>query len=163
MSKLVSNCQSPIEEKFAAALLDWFGGEDSDQITFRESCDLGVLIKAYAGTTQIFPPVGCAAQVHAGNYIVDFMFVAQRAGGGHPLMVAVECDGHEFHARTKQQVARDRSRDRTLTSCGIHVMRFTGSEIHHDATACADEAYNAIYDMYCRSLEDHWADARASA
>lgn len=162
MSKLVSHCQSPIEEMFAAAMLDWFG-EDTDQISYREPCDLAVLIRAYEGRKQVFPAVACAPQVRVGNYISDFMFVAQRAGGGQPILVAVECDGHDFHVKNKQQVARDRSRDRAFSSCGIHVMRFTGSEIHRDAVACADEAYEAIFGMYCKTVDDLWDAERASA
>jgi very-short-patch-repair endonuclease len=43
--------------------------------------------------------------------------------------IAIECDGHDFHERTKQQAARDRKRDRTLQALGYVVLRFTGSEI----------------------------------
>ena len=32
--------------------------------------------------------------------------------------VVVECDGHEFHERTKAQAARDRERDRGLQGIG---------------------------------------------
>lgn len=51
--------------------------------------------------------------------------------------VAVECDGHAFHERTKEQAASDRSRDRDLTLRGWSVMRFTGSEIHSAPDRCA--------------------------
>lgn len=46
--------------------------------------------------------------------------------------LAVECDGHDFHAKTKEQVARDRSKDRAATLSGIEFFRFTGSEIWRD-------------------------------
>jgi hypothetical protein len=55
-----------------------------------------------------------------------------------PILI-VECDGHDFHERTKEQARRDRSRDRYMTSLGFRVLRFTGSEIHRDAEACAQE------------------------
>lgn len=50
--------------------------------------------------------------------------------------VIVECDGHAFHERTKEQAQREKSRDRELLMAGWPVMRFTGSEIHKDAQAC---------------------------
>jgi very-short-patch-repair endonuclease len=49
----------------------------------------------------------------------------------------VECDGHAFHERTKEQAARDRSRDREFQLRGYTVLRFTGSEIHNDPLGCA--------------------------
>lgn len=45
----------------------------------------------------------------------------------------VECDGHEFHERTKEQAERDRSRDRAVQAMGWRIIRFTGSELYRDA------------------------------
>lgn len=52
----------------------------------------------------------------------------------------VECDGHDFHERTKEQAANDRSRDRAATLAGYTVMRFTGSELWRDPWGCAAQA-----------------------
>jgi very-short-patch-repair endonuclease len=49
----------------------------------------------------------------------------------------VECDGHDFHERTKDQAANDRSRDRAMAMMGLTVLRFTGSEIWNDPLGCA--------------------------
>lgn len=51
----------------------------------------------------------------------------------------VECDGHNFHERTKEQAAKDRNRDRTAQLGGIEVFRFTGSEIWRDPWGCAGQ------------------------
>jgi hypothetical protein len=51
--------------------------------------------------------------------------------------LVVECDGHDFHERTKEQAARDRSRDREGQLAGFTVFRFTGSELWRDAWGCA--------------------------
>lgn len=59
-------------------------------------------------------------------------------------ILAIECDGHDFHDRTKQQAAYDRARDRELLLRGITTIRFTGSEIHHSAERCAA----AVIDVY---------------
>lgn len=51
----------------------------------------------------------------------------------------VECDGHDFHERTKEQAARDRDRDRQAQLAGIEIFRFTGSELWRDPLGCADQ------------------------
>lgn len=63
---------------------------------------------------------------------------------GKLLQIAVECDGHDFHERTKAQAKRDRSRDRALQSLGLTVYRFTGSEISTAPAICAAEVLDAI-------------------
>lgn len=78
--------------------------------------------------------ISLKTQEQVGRYRVDFLLESY----GERLVV--ECDGHDFHERTKKQAARDRSRDRWLTGQGFHLMRFTGSEIYADALACGREA-----------------------
>jgi very-short-patch-repair endonuclease len=75
--------------------------------------------------------------------------------------LAIECDGHEFHDRTKQQAAYDRSRDRELLRIGIPTIRFTGSEIVHSPERCADEAYKCLLALpdTRRAHHDGWDDA----
>lgn len=51
----------------------------------------------------------------------------------------VECDGHDFHERTKEQAARDRARDRSVTMNGYTIFRFTGSELWRDPIRCVDQ------------------------
>lgn len=54
-------------------------------------------------------------------------------------LLVVECDGAEFHAITKEQVERDKRRDRYCAARGVCVMRFSGAEIHRDPRGCAAE------------------------
>lgn len=49
-----------------------------------------------------------------------------------PLKVAIEFDGHEFHERSKEQVARRNHRDRVLQIAGWTALHFSGSEFHAD-------------------------------
>jgi hypothetical protein len=51
----------------------------------------------------------------------------------------VECDGHDFHERTKEQAAKDRARDREAQTNGYEIFRFTGSELWKDPMACAKQ------------------------
>jgi very-short-patch-repair endonuclease len=87
---------------------------------------------------RIFP------QAHIGPYRADFLFVAIRGAGQKRLDLVVECDGHDFHERTKDQARHDRSRDRWMTAQGIQVFRFTGSEIMAAPLKVAQEVFLAL-------------------
>jgi very-short-patch-repair endonuclease len=52
---------------------------------------------------------------------------------------SVECDGHNFHERTKEQASHDKQRDRRLAAAGITTLRFTGSDIYNRLDQCIDE------------------------
>ena len=56
----------------------------------------------------------------------------------------VECDGHDFHDRTKEQASRDRARDRELKKLGYEVFRYTGSDIWADVYGCATESIDRV-------------------
>lgn len=74
------------------------------------------------------------------DWPVDFLIrvrTSEEVGRLHKAVV--ECDGHDFHERTKDQAVRDRSRDRRLQEAGIRVFRFTGAEIYRDPMGCAEE------------------------
>lgn len=81
-------------------------------------------------------------QVEIMTYRADFVV------GAWPRVerqqIVVECDGHEFHEKTKAQAEHDRRRDRAMQARGYKVFRFTGSEIHRDAFRCAGEVWNEL-------------------
>lgn len=60
------------------------------------------------------------------------------------VWIAIECDGHDFHERTKKQASSDRSRDRLLTAEGWRVIRFTGSELYGNVAGCVDELQRIV-------------------
>lgn len=62
----------------------------------------------------------------------------------HTRTMIVECDGHEFHERTKEQASHDKKRDRFLQDSGFKVYRFTGSDIWKDTFKCANEILNTL-------------------
>jgi very-short-patch-repair endonuclease len=68
--------------------------------------------------------------------------------------VIIECDGHDFHERTKEQAARDRSRDRAAQEAGHMMLRYTGSEIYRDPLGCARAAVKAL----AKAIEPEWFD-----
>jgi very-short-patch-repair endonuclease len=74
-------------------------------------------------------------------------------------LVIVECDGHDWHDRTKQQAAYDRARDRELLLTGLVTVRYTGSEIHHSAERCAREVIRIARMLGDKSLKE-WRGSR---
>lgn len=69
-------------------------------------------------------------QFQCGAYRLDFAFPDCR--------VCVELDGHDFH-KTKEQRTHDASRERWLQLNDWRVIRFTGTEIHRNVSACVDQ------------------------
>lgn len=90
-------------------------------------------------------------QQQVGPYRVDFFLnydnkspEAQFHKVSSASSLIIECDGHEFHERTKEQIIRDRKQDRILQDLGHKIFRYTGSEIWVDADACAKEALSSL-------------------
>lgn len=86
-------------------------------------------------------------QRHVGRYRPDIS-VIWNVGNNTHLHVVVECDGHAFHEKTKEQAARDKARDRFLMIKGWPVLRFTGSEIYKDAGTCAEAVVDALHTQW---------------
>lgn len=126
---LVNLCESPIEQIMLAELafcaFGYFGGphEIHDPFMPFDIPDKRVVI---------------IPQFEIGNYRVDFA-VLVRDFNGNILRIVVECDGHEFHEKTKQQAQKDKKRDRDLQATGWQVYHFTGSEIYKDVCDCVDQ------------------------
>jgi hypothetical protein len=58
--------------------------------------------------------------------------------------IAIECDGHEFHEKTRWQAEHDKRRDRYLALHSIVMFRFTGTEIWRDPGKRAEEVRRAM-------------------
>jgi very-short-patch-repair endonuclease len=133
-SELAEICESPIEVAFAVAftLTGWqeqgrvaFGADDAWENAVHGP-DVRFILRA---------------QKQIDTYRADFVAYAF---GNRLSSVIVECDGHDFHERTKEQAERDRSRDRALQGMGFPVFRFTGSEIYRNAFACAGDVFKHV-------------------
>lgn len=125
-------CDSPIETMMLEGLQVQSFGEDFEFLigfTSPQESDFG---KA---------AVLCVPQLEVGPYRADIvLFDLKRSTSEMQYALVIECDGHDFHERTKEQAAYDRSRDRDMQLAGYEVIRFTGHEINRDAYACADHA-----------------------
>lgn len=126
VSRYGTQCESPIERIMLEALC--LQGWISNGAFPRINDSVGKF-------TTIRP------QAQIGSFRVDFLVIPD---DNAPSLV-IECDGHEFHERTKEQAAKDRSRDRALQSMGLGILRFTGSEIWRDPWRCAVEVEDHIF------------------
>jgi very-short-patch-repair endonuclease len=126
-------CESPIEVMFGAAFIFSMNaimpaiGRRCLAYLFDENRKLEPVV---LGQWKLVP------QHKWEKYRIDFaLFTAL------PYPIFVECDGHDFHERTKEQAARDREKDRSIQAAGIPILRFTGSEIYASAQDCAFQLY----------------------
>lgn len=134
---------SPIEELLATAFC--ILGECGDRgfgFVNEAGATEEMLLQSF-GVWRRKEHVWCAVapEVWMGEFRVDFLalYDCPRRPGG----IVVECDGHAFHERTKEQASSDRRRDRELQKYGYHVFRFTGSDVWADAMSCAQQVYES--------------------
>ncbi len=151
----LSKCESPIEVPMLFALT----------IVGRElgaSCILLVDDREYGDREDSAGTVWIQPQARLGEHRVDFLVTYGEVAPdfSRPIKLpdgreipdskeitkkmVIECDGHDFHDRTKEQARKDRGRDRMLQSLGYRVYRYTGSEIWADVFICAHEAISGL-------------------
>lgn len=124
-------CESPIEIMLAAALLiDFSIGEG---IRKTEAPFIRLQLQNEINLEDAI--VVLVPQYKWEGYRIDFAICSKYVDG--PIFV--ECDGHDFHERTKDQAARDRLKDREIQQAGIPILRFTGSEIYRDPGKCGHQ------------------------
>ncbi len=120
----MEECQSPIEQLMLLAL----------------NYHLDRMLPYF--TTDYFITPQEKLEMDGKTYRVDFFIVVRYKGEFNGFVV--ECDGHDFHEKTKEQARKDKKRDRDIQLLGHPVIRFTGSEIHEDPIACAREVMELI-------------------
>lgn len=79
------------------------------------------------------------------QYTVDFLI--DNSTRDKTRYIIIECDGHEFHEKTKDQAKHDKERDRFLQVNGYQVYRFTGSEIFNNPLKVLLEIEDIVYRM----------------
>lgn len=75
--------------------------------------------------------------------------------------IAVELDGHGFHERTREQVARRDYRDRALQQAGWTVFHFSWAEMTAEPARCLNEVVFFIQVAYGRMFSECEAKERA--
>lgn len=121
----LSDCKSPIE------ILFWFAFELMQYDIFGDSM------------MWLMPQFEVPTAKH--NYYVDFA-----VDGVSGLNIAIECDGHDFHEKTKEQVAHDNERDYNLKMAGWDILHFSGSQIYNAPFKCARQTINYVVEEYVK-------------
>lgn len=117
LKEIVQRTESPIEALLAMSLFN----------VMSEMRELGAAEDVFL-----------SAQARVLSYRVDLLLTSMERN------VVVECDGHDFHEKTKEQASHDKKRDRRLVAAGYQVLRFTGSDIWRDPIGCAQEALAVV-------------------
>ena len=113
-----SDCESPIEIMLAMAF---------DFITFTRACPIN---DYYIERQENI-------NTQSRNYRADFVFHDLTSN----VQIVVECDGHDFHEKTKEQVKRNNERDYDLKMSGYEVIHFSGSEVFESPLNCAYKVF----------------------
>ena len=116
------DCESPIEKIFNIAYL--------------------IFIHFYVGNDAFKYELHQQEEIVCGGktYRADFLFSTEYNESFEykkDYRLVIECDGHEFHEKTKEQVKKDNERDYDLKSNGYDVLHFSGSQIYNDPLGCA--------------------------
>jgi len=136
--RLAERCESPIELLFLAAILpEHLGVRQEDEGKLH-----GVVVEP---------------QTPIGNYRVDFL-VSYYYKGEPAAVTVVECDGHDYHDKTREQAERDKKRDREITKAGYPVFRFTGRELHRDPREAAQEVLDFLFAGYSKVVREDKAE-----
>jgi hypothetical protein len=152
---VIDQSESPIERAMLWGILSTRGFGFNGAIPGDAVCDrypgcqkgaqyLSLWFEGVTVSPQV--PVAVGSAKYRLDIAIGFEY-ARPTGELTTFHVAVECDGHDFHERTKQQAERDKKRDRDLQSIGWRVLRFTGSEIVRDP----DSAGRSVW-MFLREL-----------
>lgn len=82
------------------------------------------------------------------NYRVDFYICVQYKNKKKDIVVEkkfiIECDGYEFHRRTKEEFDYESKRSRDLKKLGHEIISFSGREIMKSPYMCALDVINII-------------------
>ena len=122
------NCESPIEQLLSLYL-------ENLRFSFNEW-------NPFISISQI----GNNQEITCENgekYRLDFYFIVKYKNQ-ETKYFGIECDGYEFHQKTKEQVECDNQRQRDLQNEGIEIIRFSGSEIWNNPEKCAEEVKKII-------------------
>lgn len=146
LAEVFQLCESPIERHFLGALIVVAKDQLRDVVVHGKDRTYLETRPFYGASVHVYP------QRAIGEYRVDFLLVLKAAAAseqddgrtpGRPdrreFPLVVECDGHDFHEKTKEQASRDKQRDRVLQSCGYNVFRFSGADLHRQPLECASD------------------------
>lgn len=145
LSRHLRACESPIEEAMLVSLI-------STGLQLGDLVEVGGFTVGWDdGLSSAVKTLLVKPQFKVEKFRADFRVSLRKQPRGREesreASVLVECDGHDYHERTKDQARRDKSRDRKLQALGHQVLRFTGSEIWADPLLVASEVVDHLSGM----------------
>lgn len=121
----ISNCESPIEKMLCLCLLEQ--------------------IESLRKKHNILFDTQFEIEIESKHFRLDFYIeISSKTWYPSTHKIIIECDGHEFHEKTKSQAKRDKERDRIFTRNGYHILRYTGQEITIDPFGCSNEIIQTL-------------------
>lgn len=137
--------QSPIEDMLLGALVwldkDWGGMPDACMM---DGPDAWLEWLQPRKEIQFWIKPQAKIKGYRADFLLWFSYEKLAAG------IAVECDGHQFHEKTKEQASRDKKRDREILAAGFPVVRFSGSDIYKSPQDCASQVSDLLTDALDR-------------
>lgn len=139
LTQALLGCESPIEMMLAISFeeADIFGTADY----------LGVDILGTGNQIEIESGID-----H--HYRVDFLIETCHQELKIIQNFVIECDGHDFREKTKEQVAKNNRRTRNLVKDGYVVINFSGSEIYENPFRCVREIKSIITSWYSKRIQE---------
>ena len=133
--------ESPIESVLASAIIVDIMYSSAHSTPMFDMADKETKEDVERRAIALLNSVVVSRQIQLGPYRVDFYAVSavELDFGSIIFRLVIECDGHEWHERMKEQAAADKARDRWFARNGYGVLRFTGSEIWTNPDSCIDE------------------------
>lgn len=125
VSVMIEDCQSPIEKILLVALTKKF--EEIDTWMYIETQTL----------------IECNGK----NYYADFTICYDEMLNWYlkeDFNLIIECDGYDFHQKTKEQVDYDNKREYDLKAEGWDIIRFSGREIYNNPMQCVERILKYI-------------------
>lgn len=132
-------CASPIEQLMLASLMWVQFGYERKPVVIWNSAEDPVRPQAEVIIAPQYETEG-----HRMDFAVFINIVANEE-----VRISVECDGHEFHERTKEQAARDKGQYNDVQIAGWRPLRFTGSMLWRDPQGCAAQ----VAELAARQIE----------
>lgn len=105
------------------------------ELTFYATYDILCHLNGYANY-QLIPQYDVV--FGSRKYILDFAYIS------NDFKLGIECDGHEFHEKTKEQVDYGNNRDYDLQKNGFQVLHFSGSQLYNEPIKCARKVIDFI-------------------
>ena len=136
LTESLIGCESPIEQLLALSF-EKLGIQNISN--FNPFIDVLSIEKQYE--------IQCDKKKYRVDFYIPVWYKNQDIEG-----FVVECDGYEFHQKTKEQVERDNVRTRDLQKAGYTVIRFSGTEVWHKSYKCAKDVLNLILSK-CKYLK----------